>query len=251
MLAAAAAANAAKALDRYHIMDKIGEGTYGEVFKAMDRNEKNRPVALKKIRLDMDDDGIPPTALREVSLLMELNHENVIRLLDVVQVPNSLYLVFDFIDTDLKKCMESSIGDFSLESVKSLLYQLLAGIAYCHGRRVLHRDLKPQNLLVDRTSGKLLIADFGLSRTFRLPNRSHTHEVVTLWYRAPEILLGSPHYNTAVDIWSCGCILGEMLTGKVGGEVEVGRGDGGREVEVGGGPDTCLGSSLFVGNQYN
>jgi cyclin-dependent kinase len=93
------------------------------------------------------------------------------------------------------------------------MYQLLSGIAFCHGHRVVHRDLKPQNLLIDK-EGALKLADFGLARAFGIPIRTYTHEVVTLWYRAPEILLGSRHYSTAVDVWSAGCIFAEMATHK-------------------------------------
>ena len=124
---------------------------------------------------------------------------------------NKLLLVFEYLDQDLKKYMEScSESPMSLELVKSYLYQLLRGVAFCHSHRILHRDLKPQNLLIDR-HGQLKLADFGLARAFVLPIRTFTHEVVTLWYRAPEILLGSKQYSTPVDIWSVGCIFAEMV----------------------------------------
>ena len=96
--------------------------------------------------------------------------------------------------------------------IKSFLFQLLTGVAYCHHHRVLHRDLKPQNLLINR-EGELKLADFGLARAFGIPVRSYTHEVVTLWYRAPDVLLGSRKYSTPVDIWSIGCIFAEMVNG--------------------------------------
>jgi serine/threonine protein kinase len=131
---------------------------------------------------------------------------------DVVHSENKLYLVFEFLDQDLKKYMDSCGPEgLSSDLVKSYLYQLLKGIAFCHSHRVLHRDLKPQNLLIDR-SGQLKLADFGLARAFGIPIRVYTHEVVTLWYRAPEILLGSKHYSTPVDIWSIGCIFAEMAS---------------------------------------
>lgn len=121
-----------------------------------------------------------------------------------------LYLVFEFLDLDLKRYMDTVKEEgFTPLHVKSYLYQLVAGIAFCHGRRILHRDLKPQNLLIDK-EGMLKLADFGLARAIGIPVRTYTHEIVTLWYRAPEVLLGSKHYSTAVDMWSIGCIFAEM-----------------------------------------
>jgi serine/threonine protein kinase len=167
-------------------------------------------VALKKIRLEQEDEGVPSTAIREISLLKELAHKNVVRLLDVLHSDAKLYLVFEYLQKDLKKYMDGlpSCG-MSPQQVRSYLNQLLSGIAYCHSHRILHRDLKPQNLLID-SDNSLKLADFGLARAFGIPLRTYTHEVVTLWYRAPEILLGSRHYSTAVDVWSIGCIFAEM-----------------------------------------
>lgn len=198
-------------MQNYQKMEKIGEGTYGVVYKARDLVH-NRIVALKKIRLEADDEGVPSTAMREISLLKELSsHPNVVYLYDVIHERKKLYLVCEFVDQDLKKCMEKTPQRIDVLQVKSFLYQLLAGIAYCHANRVLHRDLKPQNLLIDQY-GNLKLADFGLARAFGIPIRSYTHEVVTLWYRAPEILLGAKHYSTPVDSWSIGCIFVEMMT---------------------------------------
>ncbi|KAI1311288.1 Cyclin-dependent kinase 3 [Mortierella claussenii] len=169
-------------------------------------------VALKKIRLENEDEGVPSTAIREISLLKELRHSNVVQLLDIVHDETKLYLVFEFLDVDLKKYMDTlpSAG-LSMDQVKEYLFQLLQGIEFCHARRILHRDLKPQNLLIDQAK-TLKLADFGLARAFGIPLRTYTHEVVTLWYRAPEILMGSRHYSTAVDMWSIGCIFAEMIT---------------------------------------
>ncbi|XP_014816049.1 PREDICTED: cyclin-dependent kinase 2, partial [Calidris pugnax] len=129
-----------------------------------------------------------------------------LRLLDVIHTENKLYLVFEFLHQDLKKFMDSSsISGIALPLIKSYLFQLLQGLAFCHAHRVLHRDLKPQNLLIN-ADGAIKLADFGLARAFGVPVRTYTHEVVTLWYRAPEILLGCKYYSTAVDIWSLGCI---------------------------------------------
>ncbi|KAG5540550.1 hypothetical protein RHGRI_020683 [Rhododendron griersonianum] len=198
-------------MDQYEKVEKIGEGTYGVVYKARDR-VTNETIALKKIRLEQEDEGVPSTAIREISLLKEMQHGNIVRLQDVVHSEKRLYLVFEYLDLDLKKHMDSC-PEFSKDPrlIKMFLYQILRGIAYCHSHRVLHRDLKPQNLLIDRRTNALKLADFGLARAFGIPVRTFTHEVVTLWYRAPEILLGSRHYSTPVDVWSVGCIFAEMV----------------------------------------
>ena len=198
-------------MEQYEKVEKIGEGTYGVVYKGRDRST-NETIALKKIRLEQEDEGVPSTAIREISLLKEMQHRNIVRLQDVVHDEKSLYLVFEYLDLDLKKHMDSS-PEFAKDprQVKMFLYQILCGIAYCHSHRVLHRDLKPQNLLIDRSTNALKLADFGLARAFGIPVRTFTHEVVTLWYRAPEILLGSRQYSTPVDIWSVGCIFAEMV----------------------------------------
>lgn len=131
---------------------------------------------------------------------------------DVVHAEKTLTLVFEYLDQDLKKYLDVCENGLDINIVKSFLFQLLTGVAYCHHHRVLHRDLKPQNLLINR-EGELKLADFGLARAFGIPVRSYTHEVVTLWYRAPDVLLGSRKYSTPVDIWSIGCIFAEMVNG--------------------------------------
>mmetsp|Transcript_408 Transcript_408/g.725 ORF Transcript_408/g.725 Transcript_408/m.725 type:complete len:302 (+) Transcript_408:91-996(+) len=201
-------------MEKYTKEEKIGEGTYGVVYKARCK-QTNDQIALKKIRLNQADEGVPSTAIREIALLKELQHVNIVRLRDVVHQNMRLYLVFDFLDLDLKKLMDSSPG-FCQDRllIKTYMYQLISGTAHCHSHRVLHRDLKPQNLLIDNTSRCLKLADFGLARAFGIPIRTYTHEVVTLWYRAPEILLGARHYSTPVDLWSIGCIFAEMATHK-------------------------------------
>ncbi|KAI0820882.1 Pkinase-domain-containing protein [Trametes gibbosa] len=198
-------------MERYSKIEKVGEGTYGVVYKARDINT-NRVVALKKIRLEAEDEGVPSTAIREISLLKELKDENVVRLLDIVHADQKLYLVFEFLDVDLKRYMENGNKQnrpITPEIVKKFTHQLTSGLLYCHSHRILHRDLKPQNLLIDKDDN-LKLADFGLARAFGIPMRTYTHEVVTLWYRAPEVLLGSRHYSTAIDMWSVGCIFAEM-----------------------------------------
>ncbi|EXJ89184.1 CMGC/CDK/CDC2 protein kinase [Capronia epimyces CBS 606.96] len=221
-------------MENYQKIEKIGEGTYGVVYKARDLSNGGRIVALKKIRLEAEDEGVPSTAIREISLLKEMNDPNIVRLLNIVHADgHKLYLVCEFLEMDLKKYMEAlpvSEGGrgkalpegstldmqrlgLGKDMVKKFMAQLVEGVRYCHSHRVLHRDLKPQNLLIDR-EGNLKLADFGLARAFGVPLRTYTHEVVTLWYRAPEILLGGRQYSTGVDMWSVGAIFAEMCTRK-------------------------------------
>jgi len=199
-------------MDKYTKIDKLGEGTYGVVYKAQN-NETGQIVALKRIRLESEDEGVPCTAIREISLLKELKHPNIVRLHDVLHTEKKLTLVFEYLDQDLKKYMDSHKGEMDAQTIRSFLYQLLKGVAWCHDHRVLHRDLKPQNLLINK-KGELKLADFGLARAFGIPVRSYSHEVVTLWYRAPDVLLGSRKYSTPIDIWSAGCIFAEMSLGR-------------------------------------
>ncbi|XP_008546377.1 cyclin-dependent kinase 2 [Microplitis demolitor] len=204
-------------MDNFHKIEKIGEGTYGIVYKARDKIT-GKLVALKRIRLATETEGVPSTAIREISLLKDLTHPNIVQLFDVVigEINKDLYLVFEYLQQDLKKFLDSLKNavinplHWSI-LVKSYLQQLLKAIAFCHNHLILHRDLKPQNLLIDH-EGHIKLADFGLARSFGLPMRMYTHEVVTLWYRAPEILLGTKLYSYAVDIWSLGCIFAEMAT---------------------------------------
>lgn len=210
------------------------KGTYGVVYKARDLANGGRIVALKKIRLEADDEGVPSTAIREISVLKEMHHPNIVGLYNIIHSDGyKLYLVLEFLDLDLKRYMDAlPVSDggrgkalpegsspsimrlgLTADVVRKFLLQLCEGIYYCHAHRVLHRDLKPQNLLIDK-DGNLKLADFGLARAFGVPLRTYTHEVVTLWYRAPEILLGGRQYSTGVDMWSVGCIFAEMCSRK-------------------------------------
>lgn len=198
---------------QYEVLEKhlLGEGTYGRVYKAR-RIATNDAVAMKKMKLDSEEEGVPSTAIREIALLKELSHDNVVKLLDVFCSTTKLILVFEFLENDLKKYMKSQGCRLVPTTIQNISLQLVRGIEFCHAHRILHRDLKPQNLLVDDKL-KLKIADFGLARAYTVPVPRYTHEVVTVWYRAPEILLGSPLYSVPVDLWSVGCIIAEMATG--------------------------------------
>ncbi|KAF7343430.1 Pkinase-domain-containing protein [Mycena venus] len=196
----------------YIQLEKLGEGTYATVFKGRSKTT-NEIVALKEIHLDAEE-GTPSTAIREISLLKELKHVNILRLHDVIHTETKLILVFEFCEQDLKRYMDQhgNRGALDPSTVKSFMFQLLKGTNFCHENQVLHRDLKPQNLLINRKM-ELKLGDFGLARAFGVPVNTFSNEVVTLWYRAPDVLLGSRTYSTSIDLWSCGCIFAEMISG--------------------------------------
>uniref|UniRef100_A0A671T7V1 cyclin-dependent kinase n=1 Tax=Sinocyclocheilus anshuiensis TaxID=1608454 RepID=A0A671T7V1_9TELE len=186
-------------------------GTYATVFKGRSKLTDNL-VALKEIRLEHEE-GAPCTAIREVSLLKDLKHANIVTLHDIVHTDTSLTLVFEYLDKDLKQYMDDCGNIMSMHNVKIFLFQILRGLAYCHKRKVLHRDLKPQNLLINER-GELKLADFGLARAKSVPTKTYSNEVVTLWYRPPDVLLGSSEYSTQIDMWGVGCIFYEMAAGR-------------------------------------
>ncbi|KAK9856142.1 hypothetical protein WJX84_012189 [Apatococcus fuscideae] len=209
----------------YEVLGKIGEGTYGVVFLARVRGEKEpRMLAIKTFKPGKEGEGVSPTAVREIMLLKALCHEHVVRLDSVrlCRTDPSLSLAFDYAEHDLYELVrhhreKARSRNMEPYAVKSLLWQLLKGLAYLHRHAVMHRDLKPSNVLVmgdGPEHGRVKIADFGLARTWRAPLRplSDNGVVVTIWYRAPELLLGAQHYTAAVDVWAAGCIFAELLT---------------------------------------
>lgn len=171
-------------MERYDKGETLGEGTYATVYKGINR-ATNMIVALKEIKLDPEE-GAPSTAIREISLMKELKHINIVLLYDVIHTPETLTLVFEFMDQDLKKFIDSQGGPLSQPLIENFMFQLLLGVSFCHDNRVLHRDLKPQNLLINSRL-ELKLADFGLARAFGIPVNTFSNEVVTLWYRAPDV----------------------------------------------------------------
>lgn len=228
---------------RYQRIDKLGEGNYGAVYKARDLDDYDI-VAMKKIKIDHDDEGVPSTALRECSLLQILRHPNIVPLKDIIFEPSYLndnrndntntkqsllYLIFKHSDSDLRRFIDSIINESkhipSLNMCKYIIYQMFDGLAYMHENSYLHRDLKPQNILVNLNECNIAIGDLGLSRQYVYPLHKYTHEIATLWYRAPEVLMNIECYTTAVDIWSIGCIIAELLYGipLFSGDSEIGQ----------------------------
>ncbi|KAL6122346.1 hypothetical protein NUSPORA_00649 [Nucleospora cyclopteri] len=187
---------------RYVQGKKIGSGTYAKVYEAMD-TELSRTVALKKITLN-EQEGMPSTALREISILKNLSHKNIVELYQVIHREDFLIMVMEYIDFELLDYIKNK------GNVYTLINQLIKGIYYMHFENIIHRDLKPGNILVNKW-GELKIADFGLSRAINLMDVPYSAEVITLWYRPPELLEGATSYGFEVDIWSLGCIIYEMV----------------------------------------
>ncbi|KAJ8749063.1 hypothetical protein K2173_013670 [Erythroxylum novogranatense] len=196
-------------------LDRIGQGTYSNVYKAYDVT-RDKTVALKKVRFDINDSESVKFMAREILILRRLDHPNIIKLEGLITSENShsLYLVFEYMEHDLTGLASIPGIKFKEPQIKCYIQQLFSGLDHCHSRGVLHRDIKGSNLLIDN-NGILKIADFGLASFFDpKSNTQLTSRVVTLWYRAPELLLGASHYGVAVDLWSTGCIIGELYTGK-------------------------------------
>eukprot|EP00484_Ammonia_sp_Unknown_P017639 CAMPEP_0197043142 /NCGR_PEP_ID=MMETSP1384-20130603/19424_1 /TAXON_ID=29189 /ORGANISM="Ammonia sp." /LENGTH=344 /DNA_ID=CAMNT_0042474389 /DNA_START=90 /DNA_END=1124 /DNA_ORIENTATION=- len=235
---------------RIQLLQKLGEGTYGVVYKA--RNLENKQIlAVKKIRSATDENmeqdidanaseyGFSTTTLREIALLKELSSgDNIVTFFDTLYCSkNRMYLLFEFVDNDLKQYMEKRVKSketqrnsnhayLSQDEIKCIMHQIMSGVAYCHSLHVFHRDLKPQNILIDEKTKQIKLADFGLARTFKYgydyqrKGKLYTHEVITLWYRPCEILLDGNNgnasgnnqcdYSASIDIWSVACIFAEI-----------------------------------------
>ncbi|KAF3933155.1 hypothetical protein ABW19_dt0206062 [Dactylella cylindrospora] len=204
-------------IDEFESLNQLGEGTYGVVRRARDRkassrNDKYAIVALKQVRISDDDrnNGIPITALREIFLLRDLKHRNVVRVLDIAvgDELHDVHMVMEYAEQDLANLLDNARAKYSQSEVKCLAKQLFEGLEYLHERNVIHRDIKASNLLLT-SKGILKIADFGLAREFS--HRPLTPHVVTVWYRAPELLFGATRYTPAVDIWAAGMVIGEII----------------------------------------
>ncbi|PLB51776.1 putative CDK9 [Aspergillus steynii IBT 23096] len=215
----------------FEFLGKLGEGTFGEVYKARSKKEGSI-VALKKILMHNEKDGFPITALREIKLLKMLSHNNILQLMEMAverskgegRKKPSMYMVTPYMEHDLSGLLENPAVSFTQPQIKCYMLQLLEGLKYLHGNRILHRDMKAANLLINN-KGVLQIADFGLARPYDEEppqpgkgggeaKRDYTSLVVTRWYRPPELLLQLRRYTTAIDMWGVGCVFGEMFKGK-------------------------------------
>ncbi|KAJ4790532.1 Cyclin-dependent kinase 2 [Rhynchospora pubera] len=200
-----------RSVDEFERLNKINEGTYGVVYRARDK-KTGGIVALKKVKMEKEKEGFPMTSLREINILLSFHHPSIVDVKEVVvgSTMDSIFMVMEYMEHDLKGVMETMKQPYSQSEVKCLMLQLLEGVLYLHNNWVLHRDLKTSNLLLNNR-GELKICDFGLARQYGSPLKPYTPLVVTLWYRAPELLLGAKEYSTAIDMWSVGCIMAELL----------------------------------------
>ncbi|KAF4630556.1 hypothetical protein G7Y89_g7588 [Cudoniella acicularis] len=212
-----------RVIDRYKVIGFISSGTYGRVYKAVGRHGQTGEFAIKKFKPDKEGEqiqytGISQSAVREMALCSELSHMNVIRLVEIILEDKCIFMVFEYAEHDLLQIIhhhtQPTRHPIPPGTVKSIMFQLLNGCQYLHANWVLHRDLKPANIMVT-SGGEVKIGDLGLARLFNKPLHSlfsGDKVVVTIWYRAPELLLGSRHYTPAIDMWAVGCIFAELLS---------------------------------------
>ena len=197
-------------IENYYHLNKIHEGVYGVVFRARDKFT-GEIYAIKKVKLSKEKDGFPLTSIREINLLLSLKHQNIVNVREVVigSSLDKIYVVMEYIEHELRDLMENIKYTFKISEIKCLMKQLIQAIEYLHSRSIIHRDLKTSNILYSN-KGILKVCDFGLARKY-VGEKPYTPTVVTLWYRAPEILLGNDKYTPAIDMWSVGCIFAELI----------------------------------------
>uniref|UniRef100_A0A3Q0RIN6 Cyclin-dependent kinase-like 2 n=1 Tax=Amphilophus citrinellus TaxID=61819 RepID=A0A3Q0RIN6_AMPCI len=201
-------------MERYESLGPVGEGSYGTVLKCRHR-DTGRLVAIKKFTDSDDDKMVKKIAHREIKLLRQLRHDNLVNLLEVWKRRRRWYLVFEFVDRTLLDDLEQNPSGLELNTCRQYLYQILRAAAFCHQQNIIHRDIKPENILISQ-EGVVKLCDFGFARTVALTTEGgvYTDYVATRWYRAPELLVGDIKYSKPVDVWALGCVLLEMLTGQ-------------------------------------
>ncbi|XP_029610489.1 cyclin-dependent kinase-like 2 isoform X3 [Salmo trutta] len=199
-------------MEKYENLGMVGEGSYGMVMKCRHK-ENGRIVAVKKFLESEDDKTVKKIALREIKMLKQLRHENLVNLLEVWKKRRRWYLVFEFVERTVLDDLEQSPTGLDYSRLRRYIYQILRAISFCHQHNIIHRDIKPENILVSQ-GGVVKLCDFGFARTMAAPGENYTDYVATRWYRAPELLVGDTKYGKAVDVWAAGCLFVEMLTGE-------------------------------------
>jgi len=198
-------------MEKYDNLGVIGEGSYGVVLKCKHK-ESGQVVAIKKFLETEDDPGVKKIALREVRMLKRLRHEHLINLIEVFRRRRKLYLVFEYVDHTILEELEECPSGLDEDTARRHVFQVLRAIHFCHQNNIIHRDVKPENILVSKL-GVVKLCDFGFARMMAASGEIYTDYVATRWYRAPELLVGDPAYGKEVDIWAIGCLYAEMLSG--------------------------------------
>ncbi|XP_048209032.1 cyclin-dependent kinase-like 4 isoform X2 [Perognathus longimembris pacificus] len=198
-------------MEKYEKLAKIGEGSYGVVFKCRNK-ASGQVVAIKKFVESEDDPVVKKIALREIRMLKQLKHPNLVNLIEVFRRKRKMHLVFEYCDHTLLNELERNPNGVADGVIKSVLWQTLQALNFCHKHNCIHRDVKPENILITK-QGIIKICDFGFARIL-IPGDAYTDYVATRWYRAPELLVGDTKYGSSVDIWAIGCVFAELLTGQ-------------------------------------
>ncbi|XP_048734552.1 cyclin-dependent kinase-like 1 isoform X2 [Ostrea edulis] len=199
-------------MEKYEKISKIGEGSYGVVFKCRNR-ETGTLVAIKKFVESEEDPLIKKIAMREIRMLKQLKHPNLVNLIEVFRRKKRLHLVFEYVDHTVLNELDRHPKGVPETLVKRIIYQTLLAVNFCHQHNCIHRDVKPENILITR-QGQVKLCDFGFARVLTGPGDEYTDYVATRWYRAPELLVGDTCYGPPVDIWAIGCVFAELLTGQ-------------------------------------
>lgn len=198
-------------MEKYEKISKIGEGSYGVVFKCRNR-VSGMVVAIKKFVESEDDPLIRKIAMREIRMLKQLKHPNLVNLLEVFRRKRKLHLVFEYCDHTVLNELEAQPNGAPEKQIQRILFQVLRAVQFCHEHNCIHRDVKPENILVTK-EGIVKLCDFGFARLLTGPGDEYTDYVATRWYRAPELLVGDTQYGPPVDVWAIGCVFGELLSG--------------------------------------
>lgn len=199
-------------MDKYEKINKIGEGSYGVVFKCRNR-ETSQLVAIKKFVESEEDPLIKKIAMREIRMLKQLKHPNLVNLIEVFRRRKRLHLVFEYVDHTVLNELDRYPRGVPEKMVQRIIYQTLLAVHFCHQHNTIHRDVKPENILITR-GGQVKLCDFGFARVLTGPGGEYTDYVATRWYRAPELLVGDTQYGPPVDVWAIGCVFAELLTGE-------------------------------------
>ncbi|NXH19045.1 CDKL1 protein, partial [Bucco capensis] len=198
-------------MERYEKLGKVGEGSYGVVFKCRNK-ETGQLVAVKKFLESDEDPVIRKIALREIRMLKQLKHPNLVNLLEVFRRKRRLHLVFEYCDHTVLHELDKHPQGVPEHLVKSITWQTLQAVNFCHKHNCIHRDVKPENILITKNS-VIKLCDFGFARILTGPSDYYTDYVATRWYRSPELLVGDTQYGSPVDVWAIGCVFAELLSG--------------------------------------